>query len=318
MTRLRTPSQREQLHERGYLLTESLLDRESFIEPVLEELAGVVSLVASEWERGGVVSRTWERERFEEQLLQLTREVHDRSDIPPLTSYMDITLPKGGINETTPLYLGEACFRLLTAPPLLDALQDIIGPEIWLNPVGHVRIKVPESQARGGYMTKTDWHQDNGVVLEEADSMETLTVWVPLTRSTVANGCLTVLPARRDQALYLHCDDLAIPLRMVSLENAIPLPMEVGSVLFMHPRTPHASLENASRSEVRISLDLRYQPSEEPTGRPQFPAFCLRHPNGTSTSWSEWSHGWLEARTRLAEKDLGAFDRWASGASGCA
>lgn len=319
MTLVGASSHSRQLHEQGYLIAEALLDPQSFIEPVLDEIAGAVTQVAVEWEQDGFVPRTWASETLEKQLLQLTRSVKGMSAVPPLTSYIDISLPKGDIHATTPLYLGPACFRLLTAPALLDAVQDIIGPEIWLSPVGHLRVKVPAGQAPAqGLMAKTDWHQDNSVVLEEADAVEVLTVWVPLTRATVANGCLKVIPTDRDHGLYLHCDNLAIPPRLLPLESALALPMEVGSALFLHSRTPHASYENTTSGEVRMSLDLRYQPLEHPTGRPQFPAFCLRHPNGRSTTWQEWSQSWLETRARLAGKELGAFDRWSGGAPGCA
>lgn len=307
------------LREHGYLLLQNMLDKELFVEPVLDELAGVVSTVASQWKRQGKIARTWERERLEDQLLALTSASHGKSELQPLSYYTDISLPKGDIHTSTPMYLGEACFRLLSAEPLLDVVSEIIGPEIWLSPVGHLRVKPPERQApaNNSLMSVTEWHQDNGVVLEEADEVETLTVWVPLTRATVENGCLRVIPSQRDRDLLLHCGNLSIPPRYLDLDSAVPLPMEVGSVLFMHPRTPHSSLPNSTEAEVRISFDLRYQPCEEPTGRPYFPSFCLRHPSGRSTSWAEWSQGWMEARARLADQQLGPFDRWDTGAPGC-
>ena len=61
------------LREHGYLLLENMLDKELFVEPVLDELAGVVSTVASQWKRQGIIARTWERERLEDQLLALTQ-----------------------------------------------------------------------------------------------------------------------------------------------------------------------------------------------------------------------------------------------------
>jgi phytanoyl-CoA hydroxylase len=307
------------LRDHGYLVLENVLDNEKFVEPVLDELAGVVSTVASQWKQEGVVPRTWERERLELQLLALTSQTHGQSGLQPLTYYTDISLPKGDIHASSPMYLGEACFRLLSAEPLLDVVSEIIGPEIWLSPVGHLRIKPPEKQApaNNSLMSVTEWHQDNGVVLEEADQVETLTVWVPLTRATVQNGCLQVIPSKRDRDIHQHCGNLSIPAHYLDVDRAVPLPMEVGSVLFMHPRTPHSSLPNSTEDEVRISFDLRYQPCEEPTGRPYFPAFCLRHPGGRSTTWAEWSQGWLEARARLADQQLGPFDRWKTGDPGC-
>ena len=38
----------------------------------------------------------------------------------------------------------------------------------------------------------------------------------------------------------------------------------------MHKHTIHGSLPNVS-DEIRWSLDLRYNPTGQPTGRPEFP-----------------------------------------------
>ena len=90
-------------------------------------------------------------------------------------------------------------FDALTAPGLLDAVESFIGPEIYSNPVQHVRIKVPESRAprdEKGHVKFgiTPWHQDQGVVNPDADETEMLTVWFPLMDADVENGCLSVVP----------------------------------------------------------------------------------------------------------------------------
>ena len=43
------------------------------------------------------------------------------------------------------MWQGPAVFDVLTAPPLLDAVESIIGPEIYSNPTQHVRLKPPEA-----------------------------------------------------------------------------------------------------------------------------------------------------------------------------
>ncbi len=71
------------------------------------------------------------------------------------------------------------------------------------------------------------------------------------------------------QPLQQHCpthEGLAIPhSRMQQLQQqdaelkAISLPMPAGSALLMTHRTIHKSLDNVTSSDVRVSLDLRYQ-----------------------------------------------------------
>ena len=41
----------------------------------------------------------------------------------------------------TPMHHGPAVFELLTNPKLLDTVEELVGPEIYSNPVQHVRIK---------------------------------------------------------------------------------------------------------------------------------------------------------------------------------
>ncbi len=243
--------------------------------------------------------------------------------------YLDISLPQANIREDTPMHHGPAVFNLLTSPRLLDAVESFIGPEIYSNPVQHVRIKPPErlvpENMRNSLTATTDWHQDQGVVLEEADNSDILTVWLPIFPATVENGCLVVVPGSHTGELLLHCKvtprkkGLHIPDQYLG-PNQVPLPMEPGDVLFMHKKTVHASLPNVSDS-VRWSFDLRYNPIGQPTGRPWFPGFVARsraHPETELHDWREWDHLWKKARSRLAQAENPQFNRWKDDDPRCA
>ena len=87
---------------------------------------------------------------------------------------------------------------------------------------------------------------------------------------------MNVVPYTHRDDMAVHCPGvggLRIPEKLVDLANAVPLPMQAGSVLFMHRRTMHCSYDNTTQDEVRWSFDLRYQPIGQPTGRPLFPDF---------------------------------------------
>jgi hypothetical protein len=89
----------------------------------------------------------------------------------------------------------------------------------------------------------------------------------------------------------------------------------------MHPRTVHSSLGNTTTDQVRISMDLRYQPVGQPTGRPVFPAFVARsgaHPEQVVSDPAVWRSMWLAARARLAEDQPAAFNRWDANSPVCA
>jgi ectoine hydroxylase-related dioxygenase (phytanoyl-CoA dioxygenase family) len=96
--------------------------------------------------------------------------------------------------------------------------------------------------------------------------------------------------------------------------------MRRGSVLLMHSRTVHSSLPNRTPDRVRLSLDLRYQSVQAPTGRPEFPSFPLRRRDERDpvAQWAAWQAEWLRTRDRLAGQRLGAFNRWDPAAAICA
>src|SRR5207237_4742149 len=94
-----------------------------------------------------------------------------------------------------------------------------------------------------------------------------------LVDATVENGCLAVVPRSHTSHIQPHCptpNGLRIPSEFIDEQHAQPVPMRAGSVLLMTQRTIHSSLENITANEVRISMDLRYQPVGQPTGRPAF------------------------------------------------
>ncbi len=82
--------------------------------------------------------------------------------------------------------------------------------------------------------------------------------------------------------------------------------------------TPHGSLPNVS-GDVRMSMDLRYSPIGQPTGRPEFPAFVARsraNPESELHDAGVWRDQWLATRKYMAENPqlVGTFQRWQEGA----
>jgi ectoine hydroxylase-related dioxygenase (phytanoyl-CoA dioxygenase family) len=178
---------------------------------------------------------------------------------------------------------------------------------------------------RRGLAGQTDWHQDRGVALPEADQSHVLTVWMPITDATEENGCMRVVPySHRADQLATHCPGgidggLHIPEKLLP-SAPVALPMKRGSVLFMHGQTMHSSLPNVS-NDIRWSFDLRYQPIGEPTGRPQFPNFVARslaHPEDVVTDYRVWQQAWYDARARLSPEPTPQFYRWDGNAPACA
>ena len=317
-----TPSQLDQYHEHGFVLVEDLLDPTADIDPVLAEYDEVLDELADELFAAGQIASTYADLGFDERLCQIYNETGH-----VYAQHFDISLPQGGIGPDSPIAVGPAAFAMLRNEKLLDIIENLIGPEIYSNPVQHIRIKPPEQYLPGipkdhhdriaGFAVgATPWHQDNGVVLPEADETDMLTVWVPLTNAFREHGCIEVVAGSHRDGLLHHClfkgvghfirdQDLALD-RIVTAE------LKRGDVLFMHRQTCHSSLPNVSE-QVRISFDLRYNPTGQPTGRPLFPGFVARSrkdPHSELRDPAAWAQSWYDARERLTDKNLPSFNRW--------
>ncbi len=321
--RILSSAQLRHFEDEGYLVVENVLDPNCDILPVAAEYEEVLDGIATLLADTGVIASTHRDLPFAARLIQVC--IESGRNFP---QEFDISLPQTGVHHDTPIHVGPAAFGLLTNPRLLDVVEDVIGPEIYSNPVQHIRMKLPKrAVAKNGYsglVSQIPWHQDNGVILPEADASAILTVWMPLNEATLQNGCLQVIPRSHRGDLVSHCPTekgVAIPEPLLPIEGATPVPMRPGSVLLMTPRTVHASLDNLTEDEVRLSFDLRYQPIGQPTGRPAFPGFVARstiHPEAILRSPTEWARLWYEARAKLAVQDNPTFNRWRAGVGACA
>jgi phytanoyl-CoA hydroxylase len=317
-----TSEQVDQFHREGYLLVENMFDPMADIDPIIEEYQGVLERLAEELYAQQRISSTYADLPFGQRLIEIYKEsgeVH--------AQYFDFSLPQSDVREDTPFWVGQGVFATLRNEKLLDAVESIIGPEIYSNPVQHVRLKPPEhltpKDTEGRIqLGKTPVHQDNGVVLPEADHTNMLTVWFPLWDATVRNGCLAVWPRSHRQGLLDHCPShggLRIPGKLLT-GKAESMPMKRGDALLMHKLTIHASHANHSEN-IRWSFDLRYNPIGQPTGRSAFPGFVARsraNPASELRDPTEWARLWHAARQALATEGMGPFNRWSADSPVCA
>jgi phytanoyl-CoA hydroxylase len=312
-----TAEQLDHFHEQGYLVVAGLLDPAQVLAPVIHEYEAVLDRLAHELYAAGTIDSVYEELPFQQRLTQLYRDsgkVHSQ--------FFDFSLPQGNVQRDTPFWAGPAVFHTLVNETLLDAVESIVGPEIYSNPVQHVRLKPPERLTPTSPDTGlpqlgvTPWHQDNGVVLPEADDGEILTVWFSLTEAAAEHGCLQVFPGSHRRGLLAHCKrpgGLTVADPVLPTEVPVPLPMKPGDVLFLTQLTCHSSLSNIS-DEVRWSFDLRYQPIGKPTGRPAFPGFVARsraNPDSELRDPAVWERLWHDTRDRMArQQEKGPFNRW--------
>jgi len=277
-----TNEQVRAFEEDGVVVVEGVVT-DADLAPVIAEYEQWIDRRARELQAAGKISDLHEGEGFERRFAGLY------AQSPEIGAGMDIMHMRG-----------PAMFAFLCNDNLLDAVESFIGPEITCNPIQHIRAKPPTaSSGEGAGFYNVPWHQDSGVTWEEADDSHIVTCWLALVDATVENGCMEVMPGvwRRGNLEHQAAGGTTIRPDLLPDVEPRPVPVRKGGIVFMHRHTPHRSTPNFT-SGVRWSLDLRYQKTGTPTGRPFHPEFVARsrsHPGSVLTDHAEWSRRWVEA-----------------------
>ena len=309
----------DQFHNEGYTVVEDLLDQEHDIRPLLDEYESLLDVLAGRWHAEGKLASRYADLSFGQRLIHVLREVGESQ-----IQNFEITLPFRELRSDTPIHLGPAVFNLMRSPRLLDAVESLIGPEIYCHPAHHSRIKLPVESLSEGISDLTGTvmcHQDQSGTLPEADQSNIVTAWLAITDATVDNGCLILSPGSHLAGLRPHIVKIrrgkhagtAVSDDALEEENLIPLPVKRGSVIFFTARTIHGSLPNNTKDAIRWSIDLRYLPVGLPTGRPVFPGFVARSRQQSQSELRDhqvWVDMWLRARNVVAAGEPPEFFRY--------
>ena len=159
----------------------------------------------------------------------------------------------------------QAFFRwaydLGTHPRVLDAVEDILGPDILLWTVS-IFPKYPRDP---GYIS---WHQDG--TYWGLDSVRVTTAWIALTDSTVDNGCMRVVPGSHRRPILPHRDTYAADNRLsrgqeieveVEERDAVDVVLRAGQMSLHHVNIIHGSNPNPSDGS-RIGFAPRFTTPE--------------------------------------------------------
>ena len=272
-----------EFQERGVVIARGILDYDD-LQPVIDEIAEFIDVRGLELKAAGKIDDLKKEESFERRFGLLCKQSTE------ISHGMDIMHRRG-----------PAMFSFLSNDHLLQALESIIGPEITCSPIQHIRPKPPANENGQGAdsFNVVPWHQDAGVMMEEAENTNIVTCWLPLGDSTKEMGCLQVLPGINKVGYLKHHaahGTTVVPGQIVE-EKAIDLECERGDVIFMHRFIPHRSMPNRS-DQCRWSIDLRYQTTGQHTGRTGHPAFIVRsvsNPASVQSDYDTWCEDWLDA-----------------------
>lgn len=182
--------------------------------------------------------------------------------------------PDGRLRNKPHLLLRWAA-DIVRDPRILDAVEDVLGPDL-LALHSTLFVKAPNDP---GYVA---WHQD--VAYWDLSSERILTAWVALTDSTIANGCVRVVPGSHREPLLPHRlghdpNNRLIRGQAVAAEIApervAPLELRAGQVSLHHGRTLHSSPANHSGT-LRAGLAVRYIAPDVRQGGPRHSATPVR------------------------------------------
>lgn len=166
--------------------------------------------------------------------------------------------------------------RAVRHPRLLDAVEDIIGPNILVYNFA-LWVKEPQSPAR------ILWHQDSAYFYLEPEVQ--VTAWLAVSDASEAAGCMRVIRGSHKWGLLPHMDRPG-PTNLIrrgqSAEQLPPddagdlMPLRPGQVSLHHTNALHASLPNTT-SDRRIGFGISYIPTHvKPNRAPQPTAMLVR------------------------------------------
>jgi non-heme Fe2+,alpha-ketoglutarate-dependent halogenase len=148
-------------------------------------------------------------------------------------------------------------YDLATHPRVLDAVEDVLGPDILVWTVSIF----PKHGRDPAYVS---WHQDG--TYWALDTTQVATAWVALTDSTVENGCMRVVAGSHQRPILPHrethaADNLLSRGQEVEVEvkeeDATDIVLNAGQMSLHHVNIIHGSNPNRSAGR-RVGFAVRF------------------------------------------------------------
>jgi len=318
-----TQDQVLQYRDEGYLVLHGLLDpdaelarlRDAYI-PLMDRVGECFLREANSPYLDGLTDRTMP-ERFGLALGASGGDFLDHLDAALRAGYSDYRFRRDLPTSQIPELL-----ELMRAPPLLDALEALLGGEIEVGPSYHVNHKLGPSQVElakaaaeaagreifheAGYhswqVLQTAWHADTPWLLADGRETPIVIAWIPMSECTENNGAFMVVPGSHRGGVR------AAPFSDEELQRGIALETGPGDVILLNHNLVHASAPIRDPNGFRWAFNFRYLSAGQPNGRPYLPGFLARsraHPEREFSDPQIWADMWrsaLSAATRYANR----------------
>ena len=150
--------------------------------------------------------------------------------------------------------------RLVHHPRVLDAVEDVLGPDIL---VYHSTMWIKEAHTPA----HVRWHQDGAYFF--LDPLEHVTAWVALSEASERAGCMRVVPGTHRLPMIEH-DDKPDPHNMIKRgqgisdrfdgEKGVSMPLRAGEMSLHHTALVHCSPGN-DNDDRRMGLGISFIPA---------------------------------------------------------
>ena len=149
--------------------------------------------------------------------------------------------------------------ELARHPKILDAVEDLIGPNIllYLSTLWFKDANDPSF---------VSWHQDSAYY--GLDPHDVITLWLAFTDSTPENGCVKILPGTHKAPDFEHNETYAADnllargqtIEGIDDSNQVEMPLKAGQFSMHHERLVHGSAPNTT-DDRRLGMSFTYLPT---------------------------------------------------------
>ncbi len=165
--------------------------------------------------------------------------------------------------------MDEQGFNLVFASECIRIAAEILGDEILINPIQHVRAKAPTSVVESATGRPdpdvVPWHRDCYCQDHAPASLDMITIWIPLCVVSSETGTLLIASRSHDNGPLVAASNVRPP------GDIVAVAARQGDVVVLHKNVLHGSDRNKV-NRIRYSLDFRVQTSAATMGMSDVPS----------------------------------------------
>jgi phytanoyl-CoA hydroxylase len=191
--------------------------------------------------------------------------------VPEARGNPDAVNPEDLISKVFKLHRDSVFQDFAHSDGVVDLMADLLGPELDCF-LSQFIFKTPGAYGQ-------PWHQDSYYFPFEPDTQ--VGVWLAVTRATLDNGCLWVLPGSHNEPVHEHVPDDRpgsnygyVQIVDHDMSEAVPVLMDPGDLLVFSSKLMHRSTDNETDG-IRAAMVYHYSPAGTVDRSPKIGDFSI-------------------------------------------